>query len=156
MRPYTDQQLWDFVVESNRIEGILRDPRCDEIAAHVEFLSLAEVTVADVSQFVWQVANAPIRKCRGMDVMIGSHRPPRGGKEVPAELAIILSLAMDREISHPYSTHRKYETLHPFMDGNGRSGRALWAWQMLHHDYWPGLKLGFLHAYYYQSLEASR
>ena len=54
----------------------------------------------------------------------------------------------------PYDIHRRYETLHPFMDGNGRSGRILWAWQMIHHDIRPGLSLGFLHAFYYQTLDA--
>ena len=48
----------------------------------------------------------------------------------------------------------RYETLHPFMDGNGRSGRILWAWQMIEHNIAPGLSLGFLHAYYYQTLAA--
>jgi len=53
---------------------------------------------------------------------------------------------------HPYLIHHAYETLHPFMDGNGRSGRILWACQMLAHDYSPGLALGFLHCFYYQAL----
>ena len=54
----------------------------------------------------------------------------------------------------PFGIHLRYETLHPFMDGNGRSGRILWAWQMLHHDIAPGIRLGFLHAFYYQTLAA--
>ena len=40
---------------------------------------------------------------------------------------------------------------HPFTDGNGRSGRALWLWQMNNHA-----PFGFLHTFYYQTLENSR
>jgi Fic family protein len=38
------------------------------------------------------------------------------------------------------------------MDGNGRSGRAIWLWQMLRQE--GGAPLGFLHHFYYQTLEA--
>ena len=48
-----------------------------------------------------------------------------------------------------------YEMLHPFMDGNGRSGRALWAWMMLRLGQDP-FALLFLHRFYYQTLENSR
>lgn len=42
-------------------------------------------------------------------------------------------------------------------DGNGRSGRALWAWMMLCRGGSYGrakvIELGFLHTFYYQTLE---
>ena len=55
----------------------------------------------------------------------------------------------------PAEYHQRYETLHPFMDGNGRSGRALWAWQRLQRGESP-FALGFLWAYYYETLQQSR
>lgn len=53
--------------------------------------------------------------------------------------------------SGPFQMHNKFVHLHPFMDGNGRSGRAIWARQMINHmgyDFNPG----FLHVFYYQTL----
>jgi len=41
------------------------------------------------------------------------------------------------------------------MDGNGRSGRAIWAWQMLGDEQDP-FAIPFLHRFYYQTLDASR
>lgn len=45
--------------------------------------------------------------------------------------------------------------LHPFMDGNGRTGRAVWAWAMQRDGQDP-FALSFLHRFYYQTLEYSR
>lgn len=41
------------------------------------------------------------------------------------------------------------------MDGNGRSGRAIWAWMRLKENRDP-FQLGFLHSFYYESLENYR
>lgn len=90
-----------------------------------------------------------------MHVIIGNHRPPRGGPHIAIKLRNLIQLAIDNDAT-PFDIHRRYETLHPFMDGNGRSGRILWAWQMIEHDIKPELSLGFLHAFYYQSLSARR
>jgi hypothetical protein len=139
--------LGDFVSESNRIEGI---PRVlpYEIAAHEKLLAIKSLVVADVVEFVEAVAHAPIRARDGMDVRVGLHLPPKGGPEIVTALESLI-----RKGGHPYDLHCAYETLHPFMDGNGRSGRALWLRHMGGIEQAP---LGFLHHFYYQSLDAYR
>lgn len=147
------EQLRDFVRESNRIEGIEREPTDSEVAAHAVFLSLREVTVADLESFVGEVAARPLRRAVGQDVFVGSHRPPPGGPGIESELQSILGVANTGDWTS-YEVHVAYEELHPFMDGNGRSGRVLWAWQMRDEGQDP-FSLPFLHRFYYQALDAS-
>ena len=156
-----DPCLVSFVRESNRIEGITRNPRESELSAHETLLGLDVVTVADLTAFVAIVQpGAVLRNRPGLDVRVGNHNPPRGGPDIVPALERILRYAHGPQpvaggVYHapPFVTHHEYETLHPFTDGNGRSGRALWAWQMIREEIWPGIRLGFLHAWYYQSLD---
>lgn len=144
--------LEQFVIESNLIEGIERAPTREEIDAHARFLELPGVRVGDLEKFVEVVAGVELRSRPGMNVIVGRHLPPSGGPDVKSSLKKLL-VSLD-EFS-PYEAHRRYELLHPFMDGNGRSGRALWAWQMKQNGEDP-FALPFLHRWYYQSLSASR
>lgn len=149
----SDENLLEFVRESNRIEAILRDPLGAEIDAHRSLLGCKRITQHNVRAFVQIVAGAPLRDKLGFDVSVGNHRPPVGGPHIPEALDKVLQGVNDKHTS-PYTIHAKYETLHPFMDGNGRSGRALWLWMMARKGY-DG-SLGFLHLWYYQSLSNFR
>lgn len=155
-KPYTDKELRYFVKESNKIEGILRQPTKAELIEAERFLNLDIVRIDDLVSFV-QVyqPDAILRDRAGLDVRVGNHIAPRGGPEIVGALHKVIDLANDYD-SSPWATHNAYETLHPFTDGNGRSGRILWAWQMVNQDCWPFLRLGFLHAHYYQTLSGAR
>lgn len=142
-----------FIAESNRIEGINRGVTEAELEAHQVILA-SHLTVADVEAFVGVVAGAPMRRYSDQNVRVGSHRPIAGGPHVERELAYLLEAIRD-DVLTPYDAHQQYEHLHPFMDGNGRSGRAVWAWHMLQRGQDP-FALPFLHRWYYQSLDAAR
>jgi len=151
----THRGFIDFIRESNRIEGILRDLTEDEIAAHERLLKLFQLHPTTVGDFQAVIApGKPIRERTGMNVRVGNHIAPEGGPGIIRRLQRILSNANDGSRS-PWSVHIAFETLHPYMDGNGRTGRAIWAWQMqrLGHD---PFALPFLHRFYYQTLDASR
>lgn len=155
--PFT---LHDFIVESNMIESINREPTDVEVEAHKMLLALPVLTIGDVSNFVRLVAGdrAVLRRNAGQDVYVGNHQPMKGGPEVEESLRRLLVKANqikkwgDVKYSWPYYWHCEYEYLHPFMDGNGRSGRAIWLW--LIDVGIDGVPLGFLHTWYYQSLDA--
>ncbi len=138
----------DFVRESNRIEGINRDPSAAEITAHEKFVKLGLLTIEDVQDFVNVVAPGhKLRDQYGLDVRVGDHIAPRGCPEIRTALQTILTGIGGKD---PWQTHIEYETLHPFTDGNGRSGRAIWLWQM------TSAPIGFLHNFYYQTLSGVR
>lgn len=150
--PAQDDSLYNFVVESNKIEGITRDPTPAEIEVHRLFLEKDVITLKDLEAFVRVVSPyAQLRGAKGLDVRIGNHYPPKGGPAIVDGLLVLLNKLNAEKIT-PYHAHVMYEKLHPFTDGNGRSGRALWLWSMGKH--WPR-RIGFLHAFYYQTLENS-
>lgn len=141
-----------FVRESNRIEGIVRDPLPQELAATEGFLELPP-SVVRLKAFVATVQpGARIRDRKGLDVRVGPHVAPPGGHQIVPALEAILERVYRWD--DLYHVHCDYETLHPFTDGNGRSGRAVWLWQMVHQA--DGAPLGFLHHWYYQSLQRTR
>ena len=146
----TRAEIMRFIRESNAIEGIYGRPRAEEIEEFERMMALDHVTIPDLEHFVAVYQpGARVRDQMGMDVRVGSHVPMPGGPLVRLVLEKILREAERTPLS-AYETHLRYESLHPFLDGNGRSGRMLWAWQM------RDLSLGFLHRWYYQTLQLAR
>ena len=140
----------DFVRESNRIEGILRDPKPEEMAEFQRFIDLETVTVEDIQHFVsiYQ-PRFPVGVLRSSPdipgVRVGNHIAPPSGTDIRARLDHLVRCANAGTMS-AWEVHTAYEYLHPFTDGNGRSGRMLWRWQM------KQAPIGFLHQFYYQTL----
>lgn len=156
--------LRDFLVESNYIEGIHRseDILDDEETVAMAFLGRETLSVIDFEIIVDTFAGpeAKLRDTWGMDVQIGSFFPQKGGPEIRQRLKDLIALGSvshyhpnSKVVRQAHTLHLQYEHLHPFMDGNGRSGRLFWLKCMGGIENVP---LGFLHTFYYQTLEATQ
>jgi len=139
-----------FIQESNAIEGIHRFPLDTEIVECSRFLDLHQITIDDLKKFVSVYAPGnQLRDKPNLNVTIGGRLAPKGGKTLVTSLQNILG-NMWRQDS--FATHVQYEMLHPFTDGNGRSGRMLWLWQRK-RELGKMPALSFLHSFYYQTLK---
>ena len=151
------EHLREFLIESNKIEGITEEPSGFLIQYAKDFLEINKLRIAHLESFVAVFQpGAILRDKPGMDVQVGNHRPPRGGGHIVDDLVYILGYMVKDIQIRPYTVHARYKNLHPFSDGNGRSGRMLWLWQMVNqgHGYRP--EWGFLQHFYFQSLEHGR
>ncbi len=145
--------LRKFLTESNRIEGIFRGPTEREYLAAGLFLALKSLALKDIQALQSSIApGMALRNQPGMDVRVGNYIAPRGGPAIVEQIESLLLVAQI-EGSDPWVCHCVFEQIHPFMDGNGRTGRMLWAWQMLRSGKDP-FALPFLHRFYYQTLES--
>ncbi len=159
----TDEYLEAFIEESNKIEGITDYDRDEQYDAYMQFLNLDKIIIADIQGLAFALYKSSynasltplIRDQIGFNVRVGTHRPPPGGPDIEKKLQRLLNIVNKQSnSSSAYRLHCEYEKLHPLTDCNGRTGRAIWLWLMMKDG--TDLRLGFLHRWYYQSLDSGR
>ncbi len=162
---YRQRAFLDFLDESNLIET---EPRANaaEIDAAGAFIGNWDgdrLTLAawpdpiKLAHYVLVTAGAPMRVRPGDNVSVGTHVAPLGGPDIrPAYEELLTEIGSQPLTIEPFDAYMRYEDLHPFMDGNGRSGRLLWLWHVLRrNDAWTTLvkTQGFLRVFHYMTFE---
>lgn len=144
-----------LAAESRAIEGLGSSA---EDATRLEDFVHGELTMDTVKGFCWAEAGAPLRIEPWQNVTIGERLCPTGGTAVAQALVGILEEVRAARGEPPkWETHAKFLWWHPFMDGNGRTGRAIWLWQASRN--WRSWQLvemlPLLQCLYYEALSAS-
>ena len=150
MNKLDDETLLKFATESNKIERIYVERRhLQHAAALKKLLALEELRLEDLQEFVTSIQpDARLRTASYHRVWIGGREAPPASESLPALMGLLDNI--NKGLVSPLEAHKQYEYLHPFIDGNGRSGRAIWLWQQAKQGY-DGRYL-FLQMYYYSTL----
>ena len=136
-----------FLQESDEIEGIHKVPSLyfyknrKDADSYVEQHVAAFERVKDVPpltiDFVLELHGILMQNLlpypgalRTVLVRVGDQIPP-GPAAVPYLLDDWVHRVNDGILHDPLAAHCEFERIHPFLDGNGRTGRLLWAWQRL-------------------------
>jgi hypothetical protein len=121
------RSLYAFCVESHAIEGIVDSALTEDLALRTADFLDSDLSIETLGQFN---TKGFLRTQLGMDLKIGTYRPPQGGPNIRIALRHILGDMYDKVT--PYEVHCRFMTLQPYMDGNGITGRVLWLYQRVH------------------------
>lgn len=150
-----DNYILDFAHESNKIEGInSKEQDVKHSIALSFFLEIKHLKINDITNFVKKVQNGAKLRTGNTIVYVGQHTSPHPDEMISRFDDLLWKINNDK--IDPFTAHCMYEYLHPYTDGNGRSGRAIWLWMMnksFNYKYCESSgQLKFLHRFYYQTL----
>lgn len=154
--------LLGLIHESNIIEKIPNLQVAEgQLARYEDFLD-GDLTIENVVSFAQYICpEGRLRSEVGMKARVGRHVAPPGGPLIPIMLATYLRDCNAEPRGPLLSLHHRMLFMHPFMDGNGRTSRAILMWMARRTHSGPDswiwdsmLRRGFLTTWYYMTLDA--
>jgi Fic family protein len=139
-RDISEQMILNNYVTMQRIRALKKEPLSQELIFQIHRL-VTENTLDDPTA-AGRFRRADEKRVVGDDYGQIYHEPPQA-EELPDRMAAMCSLA--NGATPDYFVHPAVRAIilhfwlaydHPFVDGNGRTARALFYWAMLHHGYW--------------------
>lgn len=126
-----------------------REQPCDE--ALIRQL-LRYVMLGDLPECCGNWRNHEVR-------VLGADFRPAAADTIPVKMAELIDWFASEKELHPIEKaalfHAKFEIIHPFADGNGRTGRLLLNFMLVREGYWPvNIRYGEDHLCYYEALES--
>ena len=125
----------EFLRESNAIEGVFDDVSLEQAVVAWEYLKEQKILTPDVVLKTHKILmlHQPLHPAekgyfRKVTVTVGG-RPVMHWKEIPLKIDWWCKAVMSE--NDTLELHVVYETIHPFVDGNGRTGRMFMNWHRL-------------------------
>lgn len=139
----TEKQVLEFLTQSNAIEGVYGEQALDDAKRAWDYLMGVETLSKEVilethRLLMWNQPLQPDEKgfFRRVPVFIGGHEAVNS--TLIPELISLWLLDVETSIKvpgkfgkHAQLDHIEYERIHPFVDGNGRTGRMFLNWERL-------------------------
>lgn len=153
----------EHIYQSNLIEGI-DDPNEDAQSLHAWYLlrnqpKLTHGVIQQVQKMITLNQNDLMPHQRGyyrsvskVNVVVGDYHPPLSHLVD----GMMDNWLLDYEELGPWEAHVRFEKIHPFVDGNGRTGRMLMWWQEIKNGQKPTLIEADKRFEYYKRLNAGR
>lgn len=138
----TERQIKDLIIQSNAIEGY------DDEAMNAQGLlawrrllplGIKDLTVYDIlkTQKIITLTQDDMQPdwrgyFRKIDVWVGDHKG-LAPSLIQINMEYWVEIVQQNDID-PKAAHVTFEKIHPFADGNGRTGRMLMWWQQMKRD----------------------
>lgn len=132
-----EQEILDFLQQSNYIEGEISDVALEDAVdawACIDQYEREQLTlkvILDVHALLMRRLNSRIAgKLRECNVRVGSRQCPDWTLVSGLVNEWIKRHADAKTVEEIVTAHAAFEHIHPFEDGNGRTGRIIMNWQL--------------------------